>query len=152
MLNNNTHQLLPHPSRTSITMCGWGAGAAGVQSMMGMGSGNSFKHKQTDGGRVPRKGVQATCTVHWTPIVCLAGAVVKAQGRPSTACGSHDSGSRPLLGDPVTRRRAQLSPMLRSQDHQGAVAGLVHAERSLLLDSSLFEARENTKYTEKSRC
>jgi len=111
MLNNNTHQLLPHPSRTSITMCGWGAGAAGVQSMMGMGSGNSFTHNETDGGRAPRQGVQATCIVHWTPIVCLAEAVVKAQGRLSTACGSHDTGSEGTAGGPRDGVEQAVAPV-----------------------------------------
>ena len=76
----DTKNSLPHPSRTSITMCGWGAGAKGVQSIRGRGGGADRETGTFGGGRTHRKGVQTICTVDWTGFGRLAVAKITPSG------------------------------------------------------------------------
>ena len=76
----DTKNSAPHPSRTSITMCGWGAVQKGVQSIRGRGGGADRDNGHLWHGRTHRKGVQSTCTVVWTGFGCLAGARITPSG------------------------------------------------------------------------
>lgn len=84
-------------------MCGWGAGAKGVQSMRGRGGGADRENGHLWHGRTHRKGVQSTCTVVWTGFVCLAGASITPSGALALLPAGTMIAGRGMLGrDPVT--------------------------------------------------
>ncbi len=85
-------------------MCGWGAGAKGVQSMKARGGGAGFAEAVSGGGESLGNPVQCTHTVHWTPIVRLAGGPVKHLRRSATTCSSHHSGPMRCGGGGVAAR------------------------------------------------
>ena len=80
--STDTKNSAPHPSRTSITMCGWGAGQKGVQSIRGRGGGADRETGAFGGGRTHSNPVQSTLIVDWTPFGCLAGAGLTPLGGP----------------------------------------------------------------------